>query len=120
TALRGAQAALAEVEKELRDAQRVLAEKESKAEVVRQLVESGEGFGEGTQAVLRGLDNPEFFKPAIAGALAQLLDVAPEYFPAVEAARGAHLQAIVMKDSMVAESVIKTLTAQKLGKAALA
>jgi chromosome segregation protein len=118
--LRETQQCLAEIERELRDTQRVLAEKESKAEVLRQLVESGEGFGEGTQAVLRGLDNPDFFKPAVAGALAQLIDVAPEYVRAVEACLGANLQAIVMKDSMVAESVIKTLTSQKLGKAALA
>jgi chromosome segregation protein len=119
-ALREGQQRLAALERDLREAQRHLAEKESKAEVLRGLVETGEGFGEGTQAVLRGLDNPEFFKPAIAGALAQLIDVAPEYVRAVEAALGAHLQAIVMKDTTVAESVIKTLTHQKLGKAALA
>ncbi len=118
--LHQAQGILGEIEKELREAQRVLTEKESKAEVLRQLVESGEGFGAGTQAVLRGLDNPDFFKPAIAGALAQLIDVDAEFVPAVEACLGANLQAIVMKDSMIAESVIKTLTAQKLGKAALA
>ncbi|MEQ1858312.1 MAG: chromosome segregation protein SMC [Chthoniobacteraceae bacterium] len=118
--LRQSQAILAEIERELRDAQRVLAEKESKAEVLRQLVQSGEGLGEGTQAVLRGLDNPDFFKPAISGALAQLIDVAPEYVAAVEACLGANLQAIVMKDTMIAESVVKTLTSQKLGTAALA
>jgi chromosome segregation protein len=119
-ALRAAQAALAEVERELRDAQRLLAEKESKVEVLRQLVESGEGFGEGTQAVLRGLDNPEFFKPAVAGALAQLIEVQPEYVRAVEAALNGHLQAVVMKDTMVAEAVIKALSEQKLGRATLA
>jgi len=118
--LRQSQTILGEIERELRDAQRVLTEKESKADVLRQLVESGEGFGEGTQAVLRGLDNPDFFKPAIAGALAQLIEVSPEFVPAVEACLGANLQAIVMKDTMIAESVIKTLTAQKLGTAALA
>ena len=64
--LRESQAALAEIDRELRDAQRSLAEKESKVEVLRHLVESGEGFSEGTQAVLRGLDNPDFFKPAVA------------------------------------------------------
>jgi chromosome segregation ATPase len=51
---------------------------------------------------------------------AQFIEVAPEFVTAVEAALGANLQAIVMKDTMVAESVIKTLSAQKLGKAALA
>lgn len=118
--LRSMQQRLGEIEKELREAQRVLNDKESKAEIVRQLVESGEGFGEGTQAVLRGLDNPDFFKPAVAGALAQLIDVEPQYVRAVEAALNGHLQAIVMKDTMVAESVIKTLTSQKLGRATLA
>ena len=38
----------------------------------------------------------------------------------MEAALGGHLQAIVMKDTMVAEAMIKTLTAKKLGRAALA
>ena len=118
--LRQTQSSLGEIEKELRDAQKVLAEKESKVEILRQLVESGEGFGEGTQAVLRGLDNPDFFKPAVAGALAQLIDVEPRYVRAVESALNGHLQAIVMKDSMVAEAAIKTLTSKKLGRATLA
>ena len=38
----------------------------------------------------------------------------------MEAALGVNLQAIVMKDAVIAESVLKALTAQKLGKAALA
>jgi chromosome segregation protein len=120
TTVREHQASLAEIDRELRDAQRTLAEKESRLDVLRALNEGGEGFSEGTQAVLRGLDNPDFFKPAIVGALAQFIDVAPEYVTAVESALGANLQAIVMKDTMVAESVVKTLTAQKLGRATLA
>ncbi|MDQ3622775.1 MAG: chromosome segregation protein SMC [Verrucomicrobiota bacterium] len=120
TQLREVQSQFSEVDGELRAAQRALAEKESKAEVLRQLNEGGEGFSEGTQAVLRGLDNPGFFKPSVLGALARFIEVAPEYVVAVEAALGANLQAIVMKDAMIAESVIKTLSAQKLGKAALA
>ena len=60
-------AASAAIDRELRDAQRTLAEKESKLEVLRALNEGGEGFSQGTQAVLRGLDNPEFFKPAVHG-----------------------------------------------------
>ncbi|KAB2644408.1 MAG: chromosome segregation protein SMC, partial [Verrucomicrobia bacterium] len=118
--LREAQSGLAETDRELRDAQRSLAEKDSKLEVLRALNAGGEGFSEGTQAVLRGLDNPGFFKPAILGALAQFIEVAPEFVTAAEAALGVNLQAIVMKDTMIAESVVKTLTTQKLGKAALA
>ncbi len=118
--VREGQAALAAVEQDLRGAQRLLSDKEAKLDVLRQLNEGGEGFSEGTQAILRGLDNPEFFKPAILGAVAQFIDVPAEYVAAVEATLGAHLQTIVMKDTMVAEAVIKTLTARKMGKASLA
>lgn len=118
--LREIQVSLADTDRELRETQRALAERDSKVEVLRNLIEGGEGLDEGTQAVLRGLDNPDFFKPAVAGALAQLIEVEPQYVRAVETALNGHLQAVVMKDAMVAESVIKTLTSQKLGRATLA
>jgi len=118
--LRAVQSGLSEVERRLSVEQRTLAEKESKLEVLRQLNEEGEGFAEGTQAVLRGLDNPDFFRPAILGALATHIEVETEFVPAIEAALGQNLQAIVMKDSMIAESVIRTLASQKLGRASLA
>jgi len=119
TALRERQAAVAAVERELRDSQRALAQKESRAEALRASLASGEGLSEGTQAVLRGLDNAEFFKPGIVGALAQFLEVAPEHVTAVEAALGANLQAVILKDTALAEAVVQTLTAQKLGRATL-
>ena len=100
--------------------ERRLAERESKLEVLRQLNEEGEGFTQGTQAVLRGLDNPDFFKSAIMGALASYIEVEPQFIPAIEAALGQNLQAIVVKDSMVGESIVKTLSSQKLGRASLA
>ena len=114
------QGELAQIERDLGAEQRVLAERESKLEVLRQLNEEGEGFAEGTQAVLRGLDNPDFFKPAVLGALATHIEVEPEFVTAIEAALGQNLQAIVMKDTMIAESVIKTLSTQKLGRVSLA
>jgi chromosome segregation protein len=119
TQLREDQTTLGEIEEQLRRAQRNLSERESKREVLRQLNEGGAGFSEGTQAILRGLDNPDFFKPAVAGALAQFIDVAAEHVAAVEAVLGTNLQTIVMKETMIAESVIQTLVAQKLGKASL-
>ena len=90
---------------------------ESRLEVLRQLQEQGEGFDEGTQAVLHGLDNPSFFSPAIQGALAQNIQVEPRFIPAVEAALGSALQAIVFKDPGVAESALLTLSRNKLGRA---
>ncbi len=106
-------------ESEVNVANRRVAEVDSKLGVLRQLAESGEGFGEGTQAVLRGLDNPEFFRPAVLGALASLIDVPSEHIPAVEAALGANLQAIVFKDPSVAEAAVQTLFSKSLGKAAV-
>ncbi len=92
---------------------------ESRLEVLRQLQEQGEGFDEGTQAVLHGLDNPTFFSPAIQGAIAQNIQVEPRFIPAVEAALGSALQAIVFKDPGVAESALLTLSRNKLGRAAV-
>jgi chromosome segregation protein len=106
-------------ETELNAANRTLSEQDSKLEVLRQLAEAGEGFGEGTQAVLRGLDNPDFFKPAVQGALASFIEVEARFIPAVEAALGANLQAIVFKDPSVAEAAVATLGGKKLGRAAI-
>jgi chromosome segregation protein len=106
-------------DRELRTQNGLLAEKESRAGALRQMIESGEGLGEGTQAVLRGLDNAEFFKPAMAGVLASRIRVETEDVAAVEAAFGQCLQSIVMKDGMVAEAVVKTLAAKQWGRAQL-
>ena len=92
---------------------------ESRLEILRQLQEQGEGFDEGTQAVLRGLDNPEFFHPATRGALAQNIQVEPRFIPAIESALGTTLQTVNFKDPGVAESAILTLSRQKLGRAAI-
>ncbi len=93
---------------------------ESRVEVLRQLQEQGEGFDEGTQAVLRGLDNPDFFKSAIDGALADQIQVEPRFIPAIEAALGAGLQAIIFKDAGVAEVALQELSRRRLGKATVA
>ena len=97
----------------------LLAEKESRAGALRQMIESGEGLGEGTQAVLRGLDNAEFYKPAIGGVLASHIRVGTEDVAAVEAAFGQNLQSIVMKDAMVAEAMVKTLSDKAMGPGAI-
>lgn len=114
------QSEVEEIDRELSVEQRKLTEKESKLDVLRQLNADGEGLSEGAQAVLRGLDNPDFFKPAIIGALATQIEVAPEFVVAIESALGRNLQAIMLKDTMVAESVVKTLATKKLGRAVIA
>jgi chromosome segregation protein len=92
---------------------------ESRLEVLRQLQEQGEGLDEGTQAILKGLDNPAFFQSAIKGTMAQHLQVEERLIPALEAALGSALQAVIFKDSGVAEAAMATLSGKKLGRAAV-
>ena len=120
TLVRTTQAELSLLDKELHTESRRMSERESKLDVLRQLNADGEGFSQGAQAVLKGLDNPAFYKPAVLGALAQLIEVGTAHIVPIEAALGQNLQAIVMKDTLVAEAVIKALTEKKLGRASLA
>jgi chromosome segregation protein len=92
---------------------------ESRLEVLRQLQEQGEGLDEGTQALLKGLDNPNLYHAAIKGTLAQHIQVEERMIPAIEAALGSALQAVIFKDPTVAEAALSTLVGQKLGRAAI-
>jgi chromosome segregation protein len=117
--LREQQQHLANTEKSLTELERTLAEKESRLEILRQLNEEGEGLAQGSQSVLKGLDNPSRIQPALAGALVSNLDVDPEFIAAIEAALGRNLQAIVLKDAQLAPEIIATLKEKRIGQAAL-
>jgi chromosome segregation protein len=110
---------VASMEKELATIERGQAEKESRLEILRQLNEEGEGLGQGSQAVLKGLHDQSRIKPALAGALVANLDVEKNFIPAMEAALGRNLQAIVLKDAQLAPEIIAALKEKKLGQAAL-
>src|SRR5437867_1750712 len=56
--LREHQQFVADTEKRLVEFERALAEKESRLKILRQLNEEGEGLAQGSQAVLKGLDDP--------------------------------------------------------------
>src|SRR5216110_333077 len=110
---------LSEAEQNLAALERTLAEKRSRLEVLRQLNEEGEGLAQGSQAVLKGVDAAERFRDAIAGSLVLHLDVDPQFIPAIEAALGRNLHAVVLKDADVAFEIIAQLKEKKLGQAAL-
>jgi chromosome segregation protein len=114
------QSAVAAAEKEIARLERTIAEKQARLEVLRQMTEEGHGLEKGSQAVLKGLDDPERLRPAIAGALVASLNVQPEFVPALEAALGRSVHAVVLRDADRAAEIFKQLTAQKLGQAALA
>jgi chromosome segregation protein len=117
--LRHHQQLVASMEKELAAIERGQAEKESRLEILRQLNEEGESLGQGSQAVLKGLHDQSRIKPALAGALVANLDVEKNFIPAIEAALGRNLQAIVLKDAQLAPEIIAALKEKKLGQAAL-
>ena len=110
---------LALADKDVLAIERSLAEKRSSVEILRQLNAEGEGLAQGSQAVLKGLDDPQRYRDAIVGSLVAQIDVDPKFIPAIEAALGRNLHAIVLKDAQSTEEIIDRLTKKKLGQAAL-
>ena len=101
------------ISKKLATIDRTIAENESRHDVLRQLNEEGEGLAQGSQALLK---NKEF---EFAGALAAQLNVSHELVPAIEAALGRNLHALVLRDAGRAAEVISHLNRHQLGQAAL-
>ncbi|MCX6877201.1 MAG: chromosome segregation protein SMC [Verrucomicrobia bacterium] len=101
------------------ESHKFLTQRAARLDAVLQLVESGEGFAKGTQAVLAGLDQPEHFKPAIHGVLASFIEADNSCARAIEAALGTNLQAVLVQDQDLAEAIIQCLTEKKLGLAAV-
>ncbi|PYL66888.1 MAG: chromosome segregation protein SMC, partial [Verrucomicrobia bacterium] len=89
--LREKERLLSEAEQNLATLERTLAEKRSRLDVLRQLNDEGEGLAEGSQAVLKGLDDPDKFRETIAGSFVAHLDVDQKFVPAIEAALGRNL-----------------------------
>jgi len=114
------QSSLMQAEKEIGRIDRVVAEKQARLEVLRQMTEEGEGLEKGSQAVLKGLNDPDRIKPAIAGALVANLNVEPEFIPALEAAFGRAMHAVVLRNTALAAEIFQTLAKDKSGQAALA
>ena len=106
-------------EKSLIEIERALTEKESRLDVLKQLNEEGEGLAQGSKAVLKGLDNPKRFQPAVVGALVAKLDVDPKFSAAIEAALGRNLHAIVLQNADATNEIMAALSGKKLGQAAL-
>ncbi|MGC4013707.1 MAG: chromosome segregation protein SMC [Luteolibacter sp.] len=101
------------------ESHKVLAQRSSRLDVVRQLVASGEGFEKGTRSVLGGLDQPDHFKPGLLGVLAGLIEADNTCARAIEAALGGHLQAVLVTEAKLAEEIIGRLAEKKLGVAAV-
>jgi len=110
---------LQEIVAEISRKQRSLAERESKLEVLSQLNREGEGLGSGTQAVLKGLNDPQLLRASVLGVLANFLEVNTEFVPAIEAALEHYLQVVLVADRDVAEAISRQLLEAKEGRAGL-
>src|SRR5512132_1795945 len=119
TSVREKEKLLSQAEQDLATLHRTLAEKRSRLDVLRQLNEEGEGLAEGSQALLKGSNDPEKFRDAIAGSLVAQLDVDPKFIRALEAVLGRNLHAVILKDAKVVSEIIGHLKKKKLGHAAL-
>ena len=108
---------LSEAEKTLTELERTLAEKKSRLDVLRQLNQEGRGLAEGSQAVLTELDGR--LHESVVGPLVSQLDVDPKFIPAIEAALGSNLHAIVLNNAGAAGDIIARLTRKKLGRTGL-
>lgn len=95
------------------------AEKGSRLNVLQQLIADGEGFEKGTQAVLKGLNDPDYFKTRIREPLANSIEVDAKFAEAIEAALGRRLQAVIVSDMEAAEKVINSLRDEKIGQASV-
>ncbi|MDB6137001.1 MAG: Chromosome partition protein Smc, partial [Verrucomicrobiaceae bacterium] len=107
------------MELEFNELQRTTTQRRSRLEVIRQLLQKGEGLEQGTQQVLKGLDNPDVFLTGVRGILASHIEVAPEFITAIEAALREHLQSVLLANSDLAVQILERLANFKLGKAAV-
>ena len=107
------------MELEFNELQRTTTQRRSRLEVIRQLIQKGEGLEQGTQQVLKGLDNPDVYLTGVRGILASHIEVAPEFITAIEAALREHLQSVLLTNSDLASQILERLANFKLGKAAV-
>ncbi len=116
---RKSQADLQSAREQASNVHRELTGMESRLNVLRKLLESGEGLERGTQAVLSGLDDPEFFSIGVKGVLGSFLEVEDDYVRAIEAVLGSRLQTVLVADDAFAHRVIEVLKEKELGTAAV-
>ncbi len=96
-----------------RDKHRLYSEKESKQNVLRSLMESGDGLEGGTQHVLK-----EYSGKGAHGLLSTYLEPSePRYIAAIEAALEGHMQSVLVRDSALAEEMLAGLKNSDKGAA---
>jgi chromosome segregation protein len=104
---------LARAGQELDALVRQQAEQRSRLGVLEQLQAEHEGYSAGALAALKNADQ-------VLGSLADHLRVPNDFIPAIEAALGAHLQAVLTEQPETAEKILSELSATRQGRASIA
>jgi chromosome segregation protein len=107
-----------ESQKALQETDRQIAQRGARLRLLQQLQERWEGFGEGAKALLQGR-----LKGALSGsaaaAVAQGMEVKPEFGRAVEALLGSAAEAVQVSDLETARRIFAQLEAEQIGSVIL-
>jgi chromosome segregation protein len=107
------QSELGVITQELDRLQQEQAEKQSRLGLLEQLDSNREGFGAGALAALKNVRE-------VLGTLADRIRVPAQFVPAIEAALGHHLQAVLTDQPEAACRILADLSAHKQGRASIA
>ncbi len=114
-----AKRAASDMQEGLSSLHKLHAEKQSRLDVLEQLIADGEGFEKGTQSVLKGLGDPETFGSTVHQPLSAYLEVDRKFAEAIESSLGRQLQTVLVDDIETAEKVIAALRKDNMGQASI-
>jgi chromosome segregation protein len=107
-----------EAQKKLQDIDRQLAQRTARLNLLKQLAEKFEGFGEGAKAILQGRLATTLGETT-ATPVTKGLEIAPAHAKAVEALLGSAVEAINVADVATAQKIIAQLETEQIGAAVL-
>ncbi|MBC8041276.1 MAG: chromosome segregation protein SMC [Opitutaceae bacterium] len=107
-----------EAQKKLQDIDRQLAQRTARLNLLKQLAEKFEGFGEGAKAILQGRLATTLGETS-ATPITKGLEIAPAHAKAVEALLGSAVEAINVADVATAQRIIAQLETEQIGAAVL-
>ncbi len=107
-----------EAQKKLQDIDRQLAQRTARLNLLKQLAEKFEGFGEGAKAILQGRLAATLGETT-ATPVTKGLEIAPAHAKAVEALLGSAVEAINVADVATAQKILAQLETEQIGAAVL-
>ena len=107
-----------DAQKKLQDIDRQLAQRTARLNLLKQLAEKFEGFGEGAKAILQGRFAPVLGEGK-ATPITRGLDVQPAFAKAVESLLGSAVEAISVADVATAQKILAQLENEQIGSAVL-